>query len=110
RRHLLCAAHEGPLSREDVEFLGPRWEAHAEILEGTGELRRRDVSAEYVPRRHGSYPAAEVSLRSASSESVAIVDASTGELLGATESTRAPATVYEGAVYLHLGRSYEVCE
>jgi DEAD/DEAH box helicase domain-containing protein len=110
RRHLLCAAHEGPLSARDAEFLGARWESHAEVLQSSGELRRREISAEYVPRRHGSYPAAEVSLRSASAESVAIVDASTGELLGATESTRAPATVHEGAVYMHLGRSYEVCE
>ena len=41
RRHLLCAAHEGPLSGEDAEFLGPRWEAHAEVLQSAGELRRR---------------------------------------------------------------------
>ncbi len=27
RQHLLCAAHEGPLSKADGEFLGPRWEA-----------------------------------------------------------------------------------
>jgi DEAD/DEAH box helicase domain-containing protein len=33
RAHLLCAAHEGPLSRSDGEFLGPRWEAHAEVLQ-----------------------------------------------------------------------------
>ena len=32
RAHLLCAAHEGPLSPDDAEFLGPRWEAHAELL------------------------------------------------------------------------------
>ncbi|HZL47663.1 MAG TPA: DEAD/DEAH box helicase, partial [Solirubrobacteraceae bacterium] len=41
RRHLLCSAHEGPLSGEDAEFLGPRWEAHAEVLLSAGELRRR---------------------------------------------------------------------
>jgi len=32
RAHLRCAAHEGPLSSEDAEFLGPRWEAQAEVL------------------------------------------------------------------------------
>ena len=32
RRHLLCAAHEGPLSRSPTrEFLGPRRQAHAEV-------------------------------------------------------------------------------
>jgi DEAD/DEAH box helicase domain-containing protein len=129
RQHLLCTAHEGPLSSADAEFLGPRWEAHAEVLLSAGELRRRPAGASghgrhenkkkttsgglagtYVPRRPASYPAAEVSLRSASPESFAIVDVSSGELLGSTEATRAHSTVHEGAIYLHLGRSYEVRE
>jgi len=113
RQHLLCAAHEGPLSQDDAEFLGPRWEAHAELLESAGELRRRPIDAasgSYVPRHHGRYPAAEVSLRSASPDSFAIVDVSTGELLGSTEAARAHSTVHEGAIYLHLGRAYEVNE
>ena len=121
RAQLLCAAHEGPLSRSDSEFLGPRWEAHAEILESAGELRRRTgtggaprpagwVGESYVPRRPGGYPAAEVSLRSASAESFAIVDVSSGELLGSTEAARAHSTVHEGAIYMHLGRTYEVRE
>jgi DEAD/DEAH box helicase domain-containing protein len=131
RGHLLCAAHEGPLSREDAEFLGPRWEAHAELLQSAGELRRRpadtarrrtdaldqDSAPEdmfrgetYVLRKPGEYPAAEVSLRSASPDSYAIVDVASGELLGSTEAARAHSTVHQGAIYLHLGRSYEVRE
>jgi DEAD/DEAH box helicase domain-containing protein len=129
RQHLLCSAHEGPLAHEDAEFLGPRWEAHAEILLSAGELRRRprnvtthadpinqendpqsSTAGTYVPRRHGSYPAAEVSLRSASPDQYAIVDVSSGELLGSTEAARAHSTVHEGAIYLHLGRTYEVRE
>ncbi|HMH47783.1 MAG TPA: DEAD/DEAH box helicase [Solirubrobacteraceae bacterium] len=112
RQHLLCSAHEGPLSHDDAEFLGPRWEAHAEILLSSGDLRRRPgaASGTYVPRRPGGYPAADVSLRSASPEQYAIVDVSSGELLGSTEAARAHSTVHEGAIYLHLGRSYEVRE
>jgi DEAD/DEAH box helicase domain-containing protein len=112
RRHLLCAAHEGPLSRADAEFLGPRWQAAAEQLESAGELRRRPGGGgeTFVPRHAGGYPAADVSLRSASPESFAIVDVSSGELLGTTEAARAHSTVHEGAVYMHLGRSYEVRE
>jgi DEAD/DEAH box helicase domain-containing protein len=112
RGHLLCAAHEGPLSNGDAEFLGPRWEAHAEVLLSAGDLRRREGLAAhtYVPRLPGGYPAAEVSLRSASPESFAIVDVSSGELLGSTEATRAHSTIHEGAIYMHLGRSYEVRE
>ena len=110
RRHLLCAAHEGPLSQSDGEFLGPRWEATAELLESAGELRRRSEPATYVPRASGGYPAGEVSLRSASNETFAIVDVSSGELLGSTEAARAHSTVHQGAIYMHLGRSYEVSE
>jgi DEAD/DEAH box helicase domain-containing protein len=112
RSHLLCAAHEGPLGTEDAEFLGPRWESHAEHLESAGALRRRGVVAAstYVPRQPGGYPAGEVSLRSASPESFAIVDVSSGELLGSTEAARAHSTVHEGAIYMHQGRSYEVRE
>jgi len=113
RQHLLCAAHEGPLSRSDADFLGPRWEAAAEQLESAGELRRRagKVTGEtFVPRHPDRYPAGDVSLRSASAESFAIVDVSSGELLGTTEAARAHSTVHEGAVYMHLGRSYEVRE
>jgi len=125
RAHLLCAAHEGPLAGDDAEFLGPRWEAHAEQLQSAGVLRRRPgpgasgdgreaaaglSAGVYVPRRPDGYPAAEVSLRSASAESFAIVDVSSGELLGSTEAARAHSTVHGGAIYMHLGRSYEVRE
>ena len=109
--HLLCAAFEGPLSSADAEILGPRWEAYAEILLHRGQLRRRSAAhppAAYVPRNAAEYPAAAVSLRSASLDSFAIVDTTSGELLGTTEAARAFSTVHQGAIYLHLGRSYEV--
>ncbi|MDQ3850240.1 MAG: DEAD/DEAH box helicase [Actinomycetota bacterium] len=104
--HLLCAAHEGPLSAADTETLGPRWELHAQALVAAGELVER--RGEYVLRRAETYPAANVSLRSASPDSVAIVDVDSGELLGTVESARAPTTVHDGAVYLHQARSYVV--
>jgi DEAD/DEAH box helicase domain-containing protein len=121
RAHLRCAAHEGPLCREDAEYFGPRWEAQAERLQSAGELRRRPLlrggrngeggdGGSYVPRQGGGYPAAEVSLRSASAQTFSIVDVATGELLGFTEAARAHSTVHAGAVYMHLGRSYEVRE
>ena len=110
--HLTCAAHEGPLSAEDAEFLGPRWEAWAEQLVAAGTLRLTQgrQGAQYVLRRAADYPAAAVSLRSASPDAFAIVDVTSGELLGTTEAARAHSTVHPGAVYLHLGRSYEVRE
>ena len=120
--HLLCAAYEGPLEAGDAEFFGPRWEAHAEALVSAGLLRKRPAQRadsasangrggeSYVLRRADNYPAARVSLRSSSPDSFAIVDVSSGELLGQTEAARAHSTVHDGAIYLHQGRSYEVRE
>jgi DEAD/DEAH box helicase domain-containing protein len=105
--HLLCAAHEGPIDPDaDAEFLGPRVRAHCEHLAGLGELVERGGT--FRLRRPEDYPAARVSLRSASPDSFAVVDVQQGEVLGSVEASRAHTTVHEGAVYLHLGRSYAV--
>jgi DEAD/DEAH box helicase domain-containing protein len=106
--HLLCAAHEAPLSEEDEPFLGPDWRSYAEELTAAGFLRERATG--FVPRRADDYPAARVALRSASADSFLLIDASSGEVLGMVEAARAFATIHEGAVYLHLGRSYVVRE
>jgi DEAD/DEAH box helicase domain-containing protein len=106
--HLLCAAHEAPLTASDAPALGPRWQLHAEALEAQGLLRR--VRGRFVLAEPEDYPAARVSLRSASPDSFAVVDVSSGELLGTVEAARAFSTVHDGAVYLHLGRPYEVVE
>jgi len=74
-----------------------------------GSARQAGLDA-YVLRRPDDYPAAKVSLRSSSPDSFAIVDVSSGELLGQTEAARAHSTVHDGAIYLHQGRSYEVRE
>jgi DEAD/DEAH box helicase domain-containing protein len=105
--HLLCAAHEGPLEPADAEFLGPRFQLHADWLVSRGELRERKPGV-YVPRRPEEYPAAKVSLRSAGRDSFAVLDTDTGEMLGTVEAARAYSTTHEGAIYLHGGRSYEV--
>jgi DEAD/DEAH box helicase domain-containing protein len=106
--HLLCAAHEGPLGDDDAAVLGPRWRAYAELLVSTGDLVER--GGRFVLRHPEDFPAARVSLRSASPDSYAVVDVASGELLGTVEAARAHSTVHDGAVYLHMGRSYEVRE
>jgi DEAD/DEAH box helicase domain-containing protein len=105
--HLLCAAHEGPIDPEtDAEFLGPRVRANCEHLVGAGELRER--GGRFMLRRPEDYPAARVSLRSGSPDSFTVIDINQGEVLGTVEAARAFSTVHEGAIYLHLGRSYSV--
>jgi DEAD/DEAH box helicase domain-containing protein len=106
--HLLCAAHEAPLTPRDAPFLGAPLEEVATELAQAGYLRKR--AGGFVPRRADDYPAARVALRSASADTVALADTASGELLGTIELVRAYSTVHEGAVYLHLGRSYQVRE
>jgi DEAD/DEAH box helicase domain-containing protein len=103
--HLAAAAYELPLTAEDAAVFGERWEEHARRLVHLGRLRER--GGRYLPRGPG-YPAAGIALRSASPDSVAIVDAGSGELLGTVETARAHSAVHPGAVYLHMGSAYEV--
>jgi len=113
--HVLAAAHEAPLGGAasqpgggDDLILGPEWHERADSLVGSGELRQtRD--RRYMPTRPG-FPAGDISLRSASLDSVAVIEAGSGEMLGTVEAERAFSTIHPGAVYLHLGRSYDVRE
>jgi ATP-dependent helicase YprA (DUF1998 family) len=83
---------------------------HARAHTHTRAHTRESSRTQYVLRQPADYPAASVSLRSSTPDSFAIVDVSSGEMLGTTEAARAHSTVHEGAVYLHLGRTYEVRE
>jgi DEAD/DEAH box helicase domain-containing protein len=103
--HLGAAAYELPLTPEDEDVFGERWEEHAQQLVKQGRLRER--GGRYLPRGPG-YPAARIALRSASPDSVAIVESVGGEVIGTVESARAHSAVHPGAVYLHMGAAYEV--
>jgi DEAD/DEAH box helicase domain-containing protein len=107
-QHLLAAAYEAPLGPEDDEILGQGWRDRADRMVTAGELRRG--RGERYLTRTGDFVAGRIALRSASADSVAVVDAMSGEMLGHVEAERAFSTVHPGAIYLHLGRSYEVAE
>jgi DEAD/DEAH box helicase domain-containing protein len=104
-RHLVAAAYELPLSDEDEEIFGPSWRGRAERLVAAGELR--GARGALLPTR-SEFVANRIPLRSASADSVAVIERDSGEMLGLVEAERAFTTVHPGAVYLHLGRSYEV--
>jgi DEAD/DEAH box helicase domain-containing protein len=105
--HIAAAAYELPLTAEDRDILGPRWEAYAERLVRIGELGER--GGRYLPRGDG-FPAGRISLRSASIDAFAVIEEKRGEAIGTVEAERAFSTVHPGAVYMHLGQSYEVQE
>ena len=102
--HLLAAAHEAPLNAEDEEYFGPAYRDVARAMMGAGALASSGGRLVYVG---GDNPARNISLRSASSETVLIADTE-GELIGTAEATRAPSELHPGATYLHRGTAYEV--
>jgi DEAD/DEAH box helicase domain-containing protein len=104
-RHMVAAAYELPLSEGDAEVYGPGWRERAERLVSAGELR--EAGGRVMPRS-SEFIAAKVPLRSASTDSVAVIERESGEMLGLVEAERAFTTIHPGAIYLHLGRSYEV--
>ncbi|MEK6278222.1 MAG: DEAD/DEAH box helicase [Actinomycetota bacterium] len=104
-QHLVAAAYELPLADEDDDVFGAEWRGRAERLVSAGQLRAS--GRRFLPRR-GGFPASRISLRSSSADSVAVIERDSGEMLGMVEAERAFTTIHPGAVYLHLGRSYEV--
>jgi DEAD/DEAH box helicase domain-containing protein len=100
--HVRAAAFEAPLDDRDREVLGDVALERAAVLP---DLKHTKAGYVWAGR---DYPAAHVSLRSTGPESFAIVDSSTGTVLGIAEQERAFTTVHEGAIYLHLGESYRV--
>jgi len=104
-RHMVAAAYELPLSEDDAEVFGPDWRERAERLVSAGQLRQ---AAGRVMPRSSEFVASKIPLRSASADSVAVIERDSGEMLGLVEAERAFTTIHPGAIYLHLGRSYEV--
>jgi DEAD/DEAH box helicase domain-containing protein len=102
--HLLAAAHEAPLEEEDERYFGYAYPEVAEELVDDGALVRSGRRMHYV---RGDNPARDISLRSADSASVLVVDGE-GEVIGSVEARRAPMELHPGATYLHRGRAYEV--
>lgn len=109
--HLLCAACEHPLTDAEVDDLAGR-EVAADLA-AQGLLRRRRNGhrgvARWYPTSHLS-PHDDVDVRGGIGARVAIVDDSSGRLLGTADSGRAPATLHAGAVHLHQGETYVVDE
>ena len=100
---LCCAAAELPLTPADLPLFGPTAEATLDALVAAGMLRRRP-SGWYWTERHRP----DVDLRGAGGGPVAVVEESTGRLLGTVDTGSAHHQVHTGAVHLHQGTAYVV--
>lgn len=101
--HLACAAHELPLTHDDREYFGEDLEEAAPRLVGGGGLRQRGGRLHWTGHRS---PAHLISLRSSDRRTFVVYDAASGRRLGELEWERAFSDAHEGAVYLHMGRTY----
>lgn len=103
--HVKCAAFELPF--EEGETFGPDIEEALAFLAEDGIVRKA------AGRWHWSsagYPSESVSLRSAASDNVVIVDATEGRnrVIGEMDRPSAKELIYDDAVYIHRGRQYVV--
>ena len=103
--HLRCAVFELPFA--PGESFGEEPSAVLELLEEGGTVRKTRNVYYWADR---SYPAEGVSLRSASSENVVIVDVTKGRnsVIGEMDRPSAKEMLFPNAVYLHRGVQYMV--
>jgi len=104
RAHLLCAAWEMPLSKDDEEFFGETLEREGAELEKRGALRERRGRLYISPAI--AHPAQSISIRSTSGENYSIMDSGTNTLLETIEDSVAFFQIHPGAVYLHQGEAF----
>jgi DEAD/DEAH box helicase domain-containing protein len=105
RAQVACAAHELPLSPDDVRWFG----------EGLDDAVRELVQADQLKPRAGHMywsgeraPAAGVGLRSGSSAEYRLVDVEADRTIGTVDEARVFGVAHPGAVYLHQGQQYRV--
>ncbi|WP_213974351.1 DEAD/DEAH box helicase [Tepidanaerobacter acetatoxydans] len=103
--HIKCAAFELPFA--DGETFGK--ENIYEILDFLeGERILRHVGGRWHWMTE-SFPAEEVSLRSASAENFVIIDITKdAKVIGEVDQSSAPMMIHEEAIYIHAGQQYQV--
>jgi ATP-dependent helicase YprA (DUF1998 family) len=106
--HAACAAFEAPLDlARDAAFFGPCLAAAAAALLARGVLVRHPTQRALLAYAGAApAPAAALSLRAIDPERVRVVDATNGAVLEEIELSKAFFAVYDGAVYMHQGRTY----
>jgi DEAD/DEAH box helicase domain-containing protein len=105
--HLQCAAYELPFRADEPFGLFPNPREMLDYLVEAGTLRKSGEQYHWVGE---TYPAGEVSLRSAGIDNVVITVEEDGQIttIGEVDRPSAPLLLYPGAIYLHEGASYQI--
>jgi DEAD/DEAH box helicase domain-containing protein len=103
--HLKCSVFELPY--KDGDGHAEEFEELLGYLEEFGVIRHTEGGWYWADR---SYPAESISLRSATSENVIIVDTTKGRnaVIGEMDRPSAKQLIFENAVYIHRGNQYIV--
>jgi DEAD/DEAH box helicase domain-containing protein len=105
--HLCAAAQEIPLTEADLPMFGPTAADAVAALTRAGLLRRRPHGWFWTDRRRASDLA---DIRSSGGSPVQLVDERTGRVVGNVDAGGAHSTAHRGAVYVHMGETWEVLE
>ncbi|KAK6498316.1 hypothetical protein TWF481_010907 [Arthrobotrys musiformis] len=106
--HVQCAAFEMPINPEqDERYFGSTLRALAEE-----RLVKDEQGFYHCHDRFRPYPSQHVSIRDTEDDHFAVVDVTQNRnvVLETVEPSRAPFTIYEGAIFLHQGLKYLVRE
>jgi len=110
--HMRCAAFELPFRDELLESGGEMFPADVavpvlEYLEEDGIVRHTSGKWYWAAR---SYPAEGISMRSATSDNVVIIDCTERRdaVIGEMDRASAKELIFDNAVYIHRGRQYLV--
>lgn len=111
--HIACAAVEHPLNVQyDEDFFGSGFQTSITRLVCKGLLGHEPMSCaqdknwHYIGQERS--PAQSVGIRAVDPEKYTIVNQATNEVIEEVEESKAFFEVYEGAVYIHQGRTYLV--
>ena len=103
--HLKCAAFELPVKSDEMYGSAPVEQIMAH-LETERLVHRSDGQFHYTSE---TYPATDISLRSASPENFVIMDETDkGRIIGEIDEFAAPELIHPEAIYLHQTQQYQI--
>lgn len=103
KQHLVCAARELPLSRDDCEYSNAILQDIIQELVSEGELLESAEGEIWFAARNR--PHRSVNIRSIGS-AFDIVTCNSKDKIGSVNGNQIYTECYEGAIYLHRGRQY----
>ncbi|MEN6498936.1 MAG: DEAD/DEAH box helicase [Rectinema sp.] len=112
--HLKCAAFELPFAEGEAFSPDPSNQKAAQLTQEALEYLEEEGIVRHTAGRYfwsaEGYPGEKISLRTATTENVVIVDVTKGrhDVIGEMDRPSAKELLFENAVYIHLGTQYQV--